>query len=47
MGLGACAGDVSNITLRYCRSLELFRLLAEHGFDFKERGYEILEFVQP
>lgn len=40
---GAQAKDVYIPRLRDCHSLEKMKLLAEHGFNFKEEGYLILE----
>ncbi|KAI0120927.1 hypothetical protein BJ170DRAFT_645622 [Xylariales sp. AK1849] len=42
---GASAKRIRPPELRNCRSIDVFRLLAENGLDFKSEGHEILEDV--
>lgn len=41
--LGVDPSQIPLISIKHCRSLEIFKLLAEFGVDFKVEGNDILE----
>lgn len=41
--LGADPNEIPLSSIRECRSLDMFKLLADHGLDFKSKGNDVLE----